>query len=64
MSKNPSDKKPMPGEDEERKSDNQPTTEDWKKKQQEQNRQGESMARKQEGQKFVSDEDIIRRRTA
>jgi hypothetical protein len=62
MSKNPSDKKPMPGEDE-RKSENQPTTEDWNKKQ-EQHRQGETMARKQEGQKFVSDEDIIKRRTA
>jgi hypothetical protein len=62
MSKNPSDKKRVPGEGEERKPD-QSKNED-KDKRQEEHRQGESMARKQAGQKFVSDEDIIRRRTA
>jgi hypothetical protein len=62
MSKNPSDKKRMPGEDEERKPDQSKNEE--RNKKQEEHRQGESMARKQAGQKFVSDEDIIRRRTA
>ncbi len=64
MSKNPSDKKPMPGEREERMPEKQESEQDWDKKQQEDRRQDDSMARKQEGQKFTSDEDIIKRRRA
>jgi len=59
MSNNPSDKNRIP----EREEDSKKTDRDKDPGRQE--RKGESMARKQEGQKFVSDEDIVKnRRTA
>jgi len=57
MSKNPSDHR------EEKKQEERPK--DVNKQQEEYHRRGESMGKKQRGQKFVSDEDIVKnRRTA
>ena len=39
-------------------------THDWNRQQEQRHRPGDSMAKKQAGQKFVSDEDIVRRRSA
>jgi hypothetical protein len=61
MSKNFSDKDRISGEDRER--DMSETERDSRKTETDRNRKGE-MARLQKGLKFVSDEDIVKRRTA
>ena len=65
MSKNPSDKNRVPADDEEQKRNAAQAEQDQDKGKRENRRQGVSMGRLQEGQKFVSDEDIVKnRRTA
>jgi len=65
MSKNPSDKNRVPADEDEQKQNATKTDGDRAGEQGENRRPGESMARKQKGQKFVSDEDIVKdRRTA
>ena len=61
MSKNFTDKDRMSGEDRQR--DRSQTERDSGKKETDRSRKGE-MARLQKGLKFVSDEDIVKRRTA
>ena len=64
MSKNPSDWKQTPSDREhagrQQNGDQRQETHDSSKQPE---RRRESMARKQAGQKFVSDEDIVKRRT-
>jgi hypothetical protein len=65
MSKNPSDKNRVPADEDEQKQSARKTDGDRAGELGENRRPGESMARKQQGQKFVSDEDIVKnRRTA
>jgi hypothetical protein len=63
MNQNPSDQKHKPGEKEESQQDTSRTERD-RDPQQDTRRRRASMADMQKGQKFTSDEDIIRRRTA
>ena len=65
MSKNPSDRTRMPGEREGQQTDRdrQPKGSQNKKEQQMQHRQGEPLGQdKNTGQKFTSDEDIVKAR--
>ena len=62
MSNNPFDKNRMPEPGQ--KSNDDPKKTERDKDPAGQQPKGESMARKQEGQKFVSDEDIVRNRRA
>jgi hypothetical protein len=59
MSNNPFDKNRLPEQGQET---DDPRKTDWDKDPGKPQRKGESMARKQQGQKFVSDEDIVRNR--
>ena len=66
MNKNPLNKERVPGQDEENKQQQGRGTRDLDKQQQhEQHHQSEPMGKKQRGQKFTSDEDIVKgKRTA
>jgi hypothetical protein len=59
-----SEKNRTPGQKEEHKPEAHETGRDTQKKQQERLPKGDAIARKQQGQRFVSDEDIVRNRTA